>query len=110
MVERERRRHERVTLTQPVRAAVGAIRVYVLDASVSGMRVAHQVALPNPGEFCRLEVPSYLGPIRLDCEVVRTVPEKALFHSGLQIIAADRQSSERLRSVFESEWKQSQSH
>ncbi len=103
MMDKDRRRHPRVTLTQPIRAAIGAIRVYVLDASIGGMRVAHQVALPNPGEFCRLEVPSHLGPIRLDCAVVRTVPEKTLFHSGLQIIAADHQSTERLRSVFETE-------
>ena len=100
MVEQDRRRYHRTALAEPLRAAVGSIRVYVLDASVGGMRVAHQAALPNPGEFCRIEVPSKLGPIRLDCEVVRTVPDRSVYHSGLEIIAADRQSAERLRSIF----------
>ena len=101
MIDRERRRNPRVKMAQPIRAAVGAIRVYVLDASVNGMRVAHQSSLPEPGEFCRIEVASSLGPIRLDCEIVRTVPDKALYHSGLQIIAADHQSAERLRTLFD---------
>lgn len=100
MVENDRRRHQRVTLAPPIRAAIGPIRVYVLDASVGGMRVAHRATLPHPGEFCRIEVPSQLGPICLDCEVVRTIPDKTLFQSGLEIIAADRQSAERLRSIY----------
>jgi PilZ domain-containing protein len=100
MIENDRRRHQRVTLPQPIRAAIGPIRVYVLDASVGGMRVAHQAALPHPGEFCRIEVPSQLGPICLDCEVVRTTTDKNLFQSALEIIAADRQSAERLRNIF----------
>lgn len=100
MIETNRRRHQRVTLAQPIRAAVGPIRVYVLDASVGGMRVAHQAALPHPGEFCRIELTSELGPICLDCEVVRTVPDRSRFQTGLEIIAADRQSAERLRNIF----------
>lgn len=71
----------------------------MLDASVGGMRVAHQAALPAPGGFCRVEVPTDLGPIKLDCEVVRTVSERALYHTGLQILATDHQSAERLRSI-----------
>jgi len=100
MVENDRRRHQRTTLAQPIRAAIGTIRVYVLDASVSGIRVAHQAALPHPGEFCRIEVPSQLGPICLDCEVIRTIADRNLFQSALEIIAADRQSAERLRNIF----------
>jgi hypothetical protein len=101
MVDQERRRHPRVKMAEPVRAAVGTVRVYVLDASVGGMRVAHQSSIPQPGEFCRIEVASILGPIRLDCEVVRTVPDRALYQSGLEIIAADHQSAERLRTLFD---------
>lgn len=100
MPDKNRRRHQRVTLEQPIRAAIGTIRVYVLDASIGGMRVAHQAEIPHPGEFCRIEVPSDLGPIRLDCEVKRTIPDRTLYHSGLEIIAADRQSAERLRNIF----------
>ena len=99
MVSADRRRHPRINLPQPIRGAVGAARVYVLDASVGGIRIAHQVTLPGPGEFCRVEVPTDLGPIKLDCEVVRTVPERTLYHTGLQIVSADHQSAERLRSI-----------
>lgn len=102
----ERRRYHRVNLPQPIRGAVGPARVYVLDASVGGIRIAHQVALPAPGEFCRIEVPTDLGPLTLDCEVVRTVPERSVYHTGLQILAADHQSAERLRSICTvREWK-----
>ncbi len=110
MVTTERRRHPRVKLREPLRGAVGSARIYVLDASVSGLRVAHQGTLPPPGAFCRIELPTDMGTIKVDCEVVRTVPQpppltqtqKPIFHSGLVVIAAaDRQSAERLRELFE---------
>jgi hypothetical protein len=90
-------------------ASIGPSRVVVLDASVGGVCVAHHSELPEPGEYCRVQLDSDLGPIVLDCEVVRTVPQSsplasfatALFQSGLQIIAADRQSGQRFHTVFE---------
>ena len=90
-------------------ASIGAARVVVLDASISGMRVAHHSELPEPGQLCRVELQSDVGPIVLDCEVVRTMPQAsplasfatALYQSGLQIIAADRQSGQRFHTVFE---------
>lgn len=110
MVTTERRRHQRVKLREPLRGAVGASRIYVLDASMGGMRVAHQGTLPPPGAYCRIELPSDLGTIKVDCEVVRTVAQpppltqttKPIFHSGVAVVApADRQSAERLKSVFD---------
>ena len=110
MVTTERRRHPRFKLREPLRGAVGSARIYVLDASVSGLRVAHQGTLPPPGAFCRIELPTEMGTIKVDCEVVRTVPQpppmtqtqKPIFHSGLVVVAAaDRQSAERLRTLFE---------
>ena len=111
MVNTERRRHPRVKLRDPLRGAVGAARVYVLDASVGGMRVAHQGTLPAPGEYCRVELPTDMGTIKIDCQIMRTVPQpppltqttKPIFHSGLAVVAAaDRQSAERLKTVFQS--------
>ncbi|MBK5260244.1 MAG: PilZ domain-containing protein [Thermoanaerobaculia bacterium] len=102
MNAQERRRFRRITLDQPVRGAVGDSSVYILDASVGGMRVAHKAPLPSPGAFCRVEMPSEIGPIKLDCEVVRTITKQELYQTGLQIIAADRQSAERLRELFSS--------
>lgn len=110
MVTTERRRHQRVKLREPLRGAVGAARIYVLDASMGGMRVAHQGTLPPPGAYCRIELPSDVGTIKIDCEVVRTVAQpppltqttKPIFHSGVAVVApADRQSAERLKTVFD---------
>jgi hypothetical protein len=110
MSSAERRRHQRVKLREPLRGAAGAARIYVLDASVGGMRVAHQGTLPPPGEYCRIELPTNVGTIKVDCEVVRTVPQpppmtqttKPIFHSGLAVVAtADHQSAERLKTFFE---------
>lgn len=106
----DRRRFQRVTLPHPIRGAVGSARIYVLDASMGGVRIAHQSALPAPGGFCRLELATTEGPVKLDCEIVRTSVAQQLFHSGLQIVAADRQSAERLRSLCADEPKPEQQH
>ncbi|HYI09028.1 MAG TPA: PilZ domain-containing protein [Thermoanaerobaculia bacterium] len=102
----ERRRYCRVPCR--MRGAVGATGVMIIDLSMGGIGVVHEAALPAPGGVCRLEVPSEIGPIRLDCAIVRTVKRnaadaaRALFHTGLQVLATDRQSEERLRSIAES--------
>ena len=109
MFTRDRRRHPRVRLHEPMRGAVGEARIYLVDVSVGGVRIAHHAPMPDPGGFCRIELPSEMGPIKLDCEVVRTVPQtppsrdpaKVVYYSGLQVVAADLQSVERLRSLFD---------
>ncbi len=108
MVTRDRRRFQRIRPPQPVRGTVGFAHIYVLDASLGGFGVLHENILPSPGDICRVEISSELGPITLDCEVVRTVhhtPQqnafgKPLFQSGLRVVAADHQSALRLRSMF----------
>lgn len=108
MTSKDRRRFQRIQPPQPLRGAVGRARVYVLDGSIGGVGVLHENSLPTPGDICRIEILSELGPITLDCEVVRTVPHaggqngtaKSLCHSGLRVIAADHQSAQRLRSMF----------
>lgn len=103
----DRRRFRRIKLRTPIRGAVGASRVYLTDGSVAGMGVAHQGALPPPGGICRVEIASDWGPIRVDCQVVRTVERAAtqtqppVYQSGLQIVVMDHQSAERLRTVIE---------
>lgn len=96
----DRRKFKRVTPREPLRGAVGDARVFLVDGSPCGIRIVHQSPLPAPGAYCRVEVISDLGSVTLDCEIVRTVAERALFYSGLSIIAADRQSSERLKTLF----------
>jgi hypothetical protein len=96
----ERRRFKRVTLHEPLRGAVGDARVFLVDGSLGGIRIVHQSPLPAPGAYCRVELHSEQGNLKLDCEIVRTVVERALFYSGLSIIATDRQSNERLKTLF----------
>jgi len=87
---------------------MGASRIYVIDGSLARMGIAHQGTLPPPGAICRIEVASDWGPIRVDCEVVRTVEramtqtQRPIFHSGLQIVVMDHQSAQRLQTMFES--------
>ncbi len=100
MNQAERRRYRRVTLRQPIRGAIGDARVYLVDGSLGGIRIVHQSPLPAPGAYCRVEVMSDLGAVKLDCEVVRTISEHALYQTGLAIIASDHQSHERLRTIF----------
>ncbi len=67
------------------------------------MLVVHADEL-SQGRFCNVEITSSLGPIRIDCQIVRTQPhqeknvERPLYQSGLAIVAADHQSRQRLRS------------
>lgn len=108
MSRSDRRRRTRVMFRTPVRGDAGGARIFVVDASPIGVGIVHDAPLPSPGSVCRLEMPSSLGPIRLDCAIVRTVKEsadaagRAIFRSGLEVLsAADRQSEARLQSIVE---------
>lgn len=98
----------RVRLRSPLSAAVGDAHVVVLDLSSAGVGIAHQTPLPPPGRICRVEMVSEIGPIKVDCAIVRTVKKNAedaanaIFHTGLQVVAAsDPQSHARLQSVLD---------
>ena len=105
MTTKDRRRFQRIRPPQPIPGAVGRARIYILDASIGGVGVLHENVLPQPGDIVRVEIQSDMGPIRLDCEIVRTVPHtstgaKPLAQSGMRIVAADHQSAQRLRTMF----------
>ena len=100
MLQHERRRFRRVNLRHPIRAFCGAVQVQLVDASIAGLRVLHQAPLPAGGT-CRIMFQSEFGPINVDCEVVFTSPhESGVQQSGLRVLAADRQSQERLREML----------
>ncbi|HUJ13799.1 MAG TPA: PilZ domain-containing protein [Thermoanaerobaculia bacterium] len=100
MLQQERRRFHRVTLRQPIRAFAGAVAVQLIDASIAGLRVIHQNPLPPAGSTCRIMFQSDFGPISVDCEVVHTEPLSGSYQTGLRVLAADRQSQERLREMI----------
>jgi hypothetical protein len=104
--EKDRRRRPRMKFREPIRADVGEARVAILDASAVGLGVAHESPLPPPGRICRVNLQSELGPIQLDCAIVRTVTRSSLanriiFQTGLEVLSADRQSAARLASISE---------
>jgi PilZ domain-containing protein len=100
MLQSERRRFHRVLLVQPIRAFAGATPVSVVDASIAGLRVQHLSNLPQMGATCRVMFQSEFGPISVDCEVVHTVGDPSGYQTGLRVLAADRQSQERLREMI----------
>lgn len=99
----DRRRYSRVTFRVALPGKIGPIPVYIVDASPAGVGVAHEGSLPPPGEICRLELMSEVGPIKLDCAIVRTASDDSqlIFHTGLSVIATDNQSAARLQRIAE---------
>ena len=99
MLQHERRRFHRVMIRQPIRAFAGAVAVQLVDASIAGVRVIHQNPLPGAGATCRVMFQSEFGPVSVDCEVVHTTDYPGGQQTGLRVLAADRQSQERLREM-----------
>jgi len=54
----ERRRLQRAKLLEPLAGRIGAQRVFILDVSRTGMRVAHREAIGAPGDHCVEGIPT----------------------------------------------------
>ena len=67
----ERRKYQRVVMTRPLPGRLGGARVYVLDASLIGVRIAHQGTAPPAGSPCLIEFEWEGRLIELECEVRR---------------------------------------
>ena len=91
-MQENRRRFGRVHLTEPLAAAAGGRRVFILDVSLSGFRVAHEHAMPV-GSGCTLEVEWEGERAVIDCRVIRTHPHRTpaasqpVHHSGLEMLS-----------------------
>ncbi|HEV2719954.1 MAG TPA: PilZ domain-containing protein [Thermoanaerobaculia bacterium] len=104
----ERRKYQRVVLTRPLAGRLGGARVYILDASLIGLRVAHQGTVPPAGSPCRIEFEWEGRAIELDCEVRRNAlhklakekNEKSIYHAGLSIVGALGDSDAALRTMI----------
>src|SRR5262245_38958729 len=105
----ERRRVQRVTLLRPVAGQVGSARVYLINASLHGFRVAHQAALGAKGGRCTLSFDWQGSKVTLECEVVWTAlhrlakaqSEKSIYHSGVKVVGASPTAQEALREFIE---------
>lgn len=99
MLQSERRRFHRINLEHPIRAFAGALPVQLVDASIAGVRVISELPLPAVGTTCRVMFQSEFGPVSVDCEVVYSAGQEKSYRCGLRVLAADRQSQERLREM-----------
>jgi len=104
----ERRKYQRVVMTRPLPGRLGGARVYVLDASLIGLRIAHQGSAPPAGSPCTIEFEWEGRLIELECEVRRnalhklskSANEKSIYHAGLAITGAVGDSDSALRGMI----------
>lgn len=104
----ERRKYQRVVLTRPLPGRLGASRIYILDASLVGLRIAHQGTAPPAGSKCNVTFEWEGRFIELECEVTRNAlhklakskDEKSIYHAGLSITAFIADSDASLRQMI----------
>ncbi len=83
------------------------MRVYLVDASVEGIRIAHQGAVAAVGQTLHVEFHWEGHPIELECVVVhntlfrlaKSTDDKSVYHAGLQITEAPGNSRATLRQL-----------
>ena len=105
----ERRRVQRVRLTEPLRATLDGTRVFILDLSLKGLRVMHQEDAGQVGSSVVLRAEWDGTRLELHCKIVRTALQKAsdgksgrsLYHSGLAVTQAIGTSVLSLRRLIE---------
>lgn len=102
----ERRKYQRVTFARPVAGKLGSSRVFVVDVSISGARIAHQGELPKT-QTHKVAFEWQGDTISFDCEVMRTEvdrpnsdPSKVVYQSGVRFVAAYGQSAALLRGLI----------
>ncbi len=83
-------------------------RVYIIDISLQGVRIAHQGTLPPAGRECVLTFDWDDEQVDLHCEVTRntlerlakSASEKSVYHAGLKITEASAEARETLRRMI----------
>lgn len=102
---KERRRYEHLTLPRPVSARFGSEKVFVLDLSINGARVAHQHrTLESPSERIRFEWQGF--ELAFDAEVLRTSKEPTkigaskVYESGLLFLDSVGDSENNIRELI----------
>ena len=94
-----------MTLVRAVSGRIGTSRVYIVDASLNGLRIAHQGTLPPIGQECVLTFEWEGHPLELQCRVTRSTlhklakdkNDKSIYHAGLSIEEARGDSFNALR-------------
>ncbi len=105
--ERERRRFGRIDLEQPLEGVIGAIPVNVVEVSIVGLRVMHEVRFP-PGEDGDVHVSWQGKDMHFRCRIVRstlfklakTAADKSIYQSGIRLDEAFGESEKLLRDLI----------
>lgn len=103
----ERRRLQRVRLVEPLRGTIGATRIFVVDLSLRGLRVAHQDDIGAAGETVLVKFEYEGHGLTVRAEVKRTVLFKpaqgatgrAVYHSGLALSSVNESAAATLRDI-----------
>ena len=105
----ERRRVQRVKLIEPLRGTINGCRVFVVDVSLRGLRIAHQDTLGRTGDEVTLHAQWDGKELIFKCQIIRsaihrvadTATAKTLYHSGVVITQALGKSAMVLRDLIE---------
>lgn len=103
----DRRQYQRINLTQPMGCMVGDVKAYILDVSVTGVRVVHQNPLAA-GSDLRLEFQWQGRPLKFICEIIGTEQserqtrygKQTLYHTGLTFVRDLGDSTSVLRQMI----------
>jgi hypothetical protein len=93
---------------RPLVARVGAIRVFLLEASLSGILVAHQGNIPREGTTGVVMFEWDGIAVALECRVTRNTlekmarnaNEKSVYHAAMEIIRASDEAMKTLRDMI----------
>ena len=104
----ERRRLQRVRLLEPLPGRIHSHRVFILDVSRTGIRVAHQESVGAHGDRALIEFEWDGRRASLECRLMRSELQRVgsaaysrtIYHSGFAIVAASADSAELLREMI----------
>lgn len=99
-----------MTLVRPLVARVGTARVFVLEASLNGLSIAHQGNIPPEGSTCVIIFEWDSIPITMECQITRNTlqklarndQEKSVYHASMEIIRASDEAMKTLRDMITS--------
>ncbi|HYS54448.1 MAG TPA: PilZ domain-containing protein [Thermoanaerobaculia bacterium] len=95
-----RRRTQRVTVKPPIAARAAGAPVYVVDASVSGVRLSHSTLLAEPAP-CAISLDFHGTSIEFTADLRWTHPEGDRYQSGFEIQTIDSASNVALRKLID---------
>lgn len=95
-------------LLEPLPGKIGGRRIFVLDLSRDGLRVAHQDSIGAPGERFRIEFTWDGHHVAVDATLTHSRMQRAagvantrsVYHSGFTIVAASRATDQELRAII----------